>query len=252
MTDRRHPWWPAMRAVSTIDIPRRRSDPLYASTPELREFVPVKRVLVVVITAASLAALAACGSSGPHTQSLPPSPTGVSTAPQSTDTSPSAPTDATKSGHPPTGVSTPSVTPPAQAAVTAYITMLNLYNQASREPTGADTSRLYRYLTGRALSLIKRSLAGMAKHGYAYRGTPADPRLKVRSVLSASAVFLTSCPLQATDHPFQEYDVKTGKALPVSSRTPPPPYLLNITVKKVGTQWKVSDIIQSAGATCHA
>lgn len=212
----------------------------------------MKRFLMTVLVALSLAALAACGSSGPRTQSLSPSPTGVSTGPQSSDSSSSASSAATKSSPPPTGASTPSVTPPAQGAVTAYITMLNLYNQASRDPKRADTTVLYRFLTGHALNLIKTSLAGMAKHGYAYRGTPADPRVKVRSVLGASAVFLTSCPLEASDHPFQEYDVKTGKALPVPSRTPPPPYLLNITVKKVGAQWKVSDIIQSAGATCHA
>jgi hypothetical protein len=128
--------------------------------------------------------------------------------------------------------------------------MLNLYNGASRNPTQADTSKLNTYLTGKALTIIDSSLTSMAKSGYAYRGNPADPRVKVQSVLSSSAVFLSSCPLVASTNPFEEYDVKTGKALPVTKRTPPPPYLLTVTVKQVSGQWKVFDIIQSAGATC--
>lgn len=249
-------WLGSRSAVVTddgaiVDRSRQRSNPLCAYTSEIGGFMPVKHFLVIVLAAVSLAALAACGSSGPHTQYLSPSPTGAPSGPQSSHISSSASGDATKSSPPPTGASTPSVTRPAQAAVSAYITMLNLYNEASRDPQRADTTSLYRFLTGHALGLIKTSLEGMRKHGYAYRGTAADPRVKVRSVLGSSAVFLTSCPLAASEHPFQEYDVKTGKALPVPSRTPPPPYLLNITVKKVGSQWQVSDIIQSAGATCH-
>ncbi len=130
--------------------------------------------------------------------------------------------------------------------------MLNLYNNATRDPQHADLAMLNRYLTGKALKLIDGSLTSMAKSGTAYRGTPAAPRVKVQSVLSSSAVFLTSCPLASSSDPFVQYTVANGKPVRVAKRMPPPPYLLTLTVKRVGGPWKVSDIIQSAGATCHA
>jgi hypothetical protein len=129
--------------------------------------------------------------------------------------------------------------------------MLNLYNDATRDPKHADLATINRYVTGKALTITDSSLASMATSGYAYRGTPADPRVRVQAVLSSSAIFLTSCPMASSTDPFVQYSVKTGKAVPVVKRTPPPPYLLTLTMKKVGGQWKVSDIVQSAGETCH-
>jgi hypothetical protein len=148
-------------------------------------------------------------------------------------------------------VPTPTVAPPAQGAVDAYITLLNLYNEATRDPRPASLSAINRYLDGKALTLFDHSLSAMIKNGYAYRGTPDSPRLKIASVLSPTAVFLSSCPLTSRSDPFIEYDIKTGKAIPVPTRTPPPPYLLTITMKRVGGQWKITDLLQNTSKTCN-
>lgn len=197
--------------------------------------------------------LASCGgSSGVHTQtptSDPPPP--PSTFGSSSLTSPSSSTTA-----PPTGtvkpIPTPTVTPVAQGAVNAYIAMVSATVAADRDPAHADLNTINQYLSGKALKLIDGEYSAMAKAGQAYRGTPADPRVKVSSVISPTFVFLTSCPLAFTSDPYTEYYVATGKTVPVATRTPPPPHLLTLPMQKVGGQWKLTDILQNAGKTCTA
>lgn len=204
------------------------------------------------IVASAASALTACGSTGTHTQDVTPSLTGtrstISTPNQPSTSSASTSTTSQSAGRP---LPTPSVTPPAQDAVNAFISMLNLYNEASRDPQHARLAEVDRYLTGKAKTIIDSSITSMASSGYAYRGTPDDPRLRVKTSLGSFAQ-LTSCPAPSPTHPFVQYDVKTGKAVPVPSRTPPPPYLLTITLTNANGSWQVSDILQNAGATCHA
>lgn len=213
----------------------------------------VRRRVIAAIVAGATSALTACGGTGTHTQDDTPSPTASHTTSASTPTQPSTSSVSTSTTSKSVGrpLPTPSVTPPAQDAVNAFIAMLNLYNEASRDPQHAQLPDIDRYLTGKAKTIIDSSLTSMASSGYAYRGTPDDPRVKVKTSLGSFAQ-LTSCPGPSPTDPFVQYDVKTGKAVPVPTRTPPPPYLLTITVAKANGSWQVSDILQNAGATCHA
>lgn len=198
-------------------------------------------------TVALATILTACGgNSGTHTQSFSPSPsdpvsTSISSAPQSSSSSRSS----TSSGLP-----TPTVTPPAQGAVNAYIGLQNALSVASRDPKHADLAGVNKYLSGTALTLFDQSLKSMASAGQAYRGTPASPRVTVQSVVSSSFVFLTNCPLASSSDPFIRYDVKTGSAITAPTQSPPPPYLETLPMKKVGSQWKLTDFIQNTSKTC--
>lgn len=212
------------------------------------------RLLIAAIVACTTSALAACGSSGTHTQDFTPTSSSPTAPTSSVSTSP-APTTSTSgpSSSPKVKpVPTPSVATSAQGAVDAYIRLTNLANSASLDPAHADLSELRTYLTGNALKLYNENFAGMKTAGEAYRGTPADPRVKVQSVPSPTVVLLTSCPLSSATDPFTEYYVATGKALPVPTRTPPPPYLTVLTMVKTGSQWQLSGLVTNAGKTCTA
>jgi hypothetical protein len=211
-----------------------------------------RRLLSVTLVACSTILLAACGSSGTHTQSYSPSPT----APASSSTNGSAPSPTATNSSPRASKSSslpaPTVTPPAQDAVDAYVAMLNSYNTATRDPAHADLAGIDKYLSGKALTITANSLAAMKKASQAYRGTPADPRVKVGSTVTPAFVILISCPLTSATDPFTEYDVATGKAVPAAQRTPPPPYLLTLPMQKAGSQWKLTDILQNTSKTCSA
>lgn len=194
--------------------------------------------------------LAGCGgSSGVHTQtptSDPPSSTSASPTLATSVTTPTA--SPTKS---PSGIPTPTVTvPAAQDAVNAYIALANAYNSASVDPAHADLATINKYLSGKALTLFDQSVASMKSAGQAYRGTPGDPNVKVQTVFSSTLVFLTSCPADNPKDPFVEYYVATGKAVPVAKRNPPPPYLLTLPMQLVGSQWKLTDLLQNVSKTC--
>ena len=210
-----------------------------------------QRLGVAVAAVALATTLTACGgSSGTHTQSFSPSPTDASsmssTSPAPTSPSSSGPTGSSSSK----AIPTPTVTPSAQDAVGAYIALENALTVASRDPKHADLASVNKYLSGKALTLFDHSLKSMASAGQAYRGTPASPRVKVQSVVSSGFVFLTSCPLASSSDPFVRYDVKTGKAIAVRKQSPPPPYLETLPMKKVGSQWKLTDFIQNTSKTC--
>jgi hypothetical protein len=204
---------------------------------------------LLVLLAAVL--LAGCGSnSGVHIQtpSLDPGPsTSASATPSASPTSVAR--TATSSGS--LGVPTPSVTAQAQSAVNAYIAFYNASGAADRDPAHADLAALDRYLTGKAKTLFDSNYASMKKSGLAYRGTAPDPRVKVRQVFSGTSVFLESCPLPSTTHPYVEYTVSTGKPVAAGTkRNPPPPYLLILPMVKVGEHWKLSDVLQNTSKTC--
>ena len=203
-------------------------------------------LLLLCLTAALLADCSA--SNGVHSQtptSDPPSTTSTSASPTlSTRPSNKRPTT------PSSGIPTPSVTASAQIAADAYIDLANAYNKASIDPAHADIAEINKYLSGKAVTIFDHSISSMKAAGQAYRGTPANPRLRVQTVFSSSSVFLTSCPAENTGDPFIEYDVATGKALPVAKRNPPPPYLLTLPMQLVGSQWKLVDLIQNQSKTC--
>lgn len=150
------------------------------------------------------------------------------------------------------GVPTPSVTPPAQGAVGAYVADFNLGTSASRDPAKADLSWIARYETGKVKKQTVQSFEYMKAHGLAYRGATPDPNVKVQSVLSSSVIVLTSCLIVSKADPWTQYVVKTGE--PVSSpspRNPPPPYLLRIYMKaNAKGAWLIENVLQDTSKTC--
>lgn len=99
--------------------------------------------------------------------------------------------------------------------------------------------------------MFDQIFANMKAKGLAYRGRPGDPRVKLQTVISPTAVFLTSCPMASPTDPYTQYYVKTGKAVPPPpQRDPPPPYKLTLTMVHQAGQWKLSDLLQNVGKTC--
>jgi hypothetical protein len=242
----RRSWGERVRLV-VVDISINSPNALCTFRPNLGGVRPVARILAVIATlcAVVLTGAACSSSSGTHTQSLSPSPTDSGSLPPSKSTGPSSPPSSS-------GVATPTVTPPAQDAVDAYIAFYNASTAADRDPAHADLAALNRYLSGKALNLFDGIYASMRKAGLAYRGSPPNPRVKVSSVLGSTAVFLSSCPLASSSDPYVEYHVATGKPVATGTpRTPPPPYLLTLPMKKVAGHWKLTDVLQDTSKTCR-
>ncbi len=214
-----------------------------------------RRLAYVVIVVASCLSLAACGSSGAHTQSISPSPTpSTSVPPTVSPTSTSTSTSASATDSPASssaGVPTPTVTPSGQAAVDAYVADFNADTAASRDPANADLAWIAQYETGTARTQTEQSYANLKASHLAFRGKAPNPSVKVQSVLSSTAVTLTSCLLVDKSDPWIEYDTTTGKAVPVATRNPPPPYLLTIFMKASGSQWQIYDVLQNSSKTCQ-
>lgn len=198
--------------------------------------------------------LVACVSSGTRTQSFSPSPTDPQSSLSSPSTANSGPT--TQSSPPPTSkttgasIATPTVVPAAQAAVNAYIGLIQATVEADRDPAHADLAKIDAYLTGKARNLVDAQYGAMKRTGQAYRGSPADPRLKVQSIISPVSIVLSSCPLGSRTDPYVEYYVATGKPVPVRKHNPPTPYRAALFMTQVSGQWKLSDLVQDASKTC--
>lgn len=205
-----------------------------------------------VALAMVLVGTAGCSSSGTHTQSLSPSPSS-SAPPATSSTSPSDPSTASNTAPvtKPSTITPPTVVPAAQGAVNSYIAFVNLSVAASVDPAHANLDAFSKYVTGSALTEIKSGFREMAKDGYAYKGTPPKPRLKV-TVSDSSVVVLSDCGLESKSDPYVEYDVKTGKLVPQPTRTPAPPYLHVITMHSVSGGWKLASIDVNSSKTCTA
>jgi len=196
---------------------------------------------------AAVTVLGACGgSSRTHTQSFSPAPSNSSSAMSSTPSSSLSPS-------PTSSFSTPKVPPAAQPAVDSYTALYTLIGADDRDPAHADLGKLNKYLTGQALATIVNGYISMKRAGLAYRGTAPTPRLRVAAVGSGSTVVvLANCPKIVTTDPLQQYNVKTGVALPPKSLNPPPPYLQALTMRLDGGHWKLSNIAVDSSKTCAA
>jgi hypothetical protein len=146
-------------------------------------------------------------------------------------------------------VPTPTVTQPAQAAVDAYISAYNLGNQLFLNPATANPGALAEFEMGQALLADTASLKALAKAGIAYRGTPAQPRIKVVTA-AGTVVTIADCGLESKTDSYVEYYVKTGALVPQRKLPHPPPYLHAITVSNTGAGWKVADIAVDGSKTC--
>jgi hypothetical protein len=208
----------------------------------------------VALGSLAIALAASCSSSGTDTQSFSPSSPASDHSTSTSDSPPSSPThpSTSRSSTRVSAVPTPTVTTPAQSAVDSAIAVYNAYNAASMDPSHADLAKINTYLTGKAVALYDNSIKGMRANGTAYRGTPANPRLRVVGSGSGATVLLASCPLESSTDPFGQYYIATGKPVPVKKLTPPPPYRQLITVVKTAGGWKVSSFQVNTGQTCTA
>jgi len=211
--------------------------------------MPRTRASLAIVASATI--LAACGGGRTHLQSYTPSPTNSTGLPSA-----SAPTSSTALSSPAPSrlpsIPVPTVTPPAQDAVNSYMGLNAAASAASLDPATADLTALNAHLTGAALALYDTSFANMRTAGLAYRGTPADPRVTVQTIVSPKLIFLTSCPLVASSDPFVQYTVATGKPVPVAARTPPPPYKMTLTMVLRSGSWRLSAVLQDTSKTCTA
>ena len=213
-----------------------------------------RRRRIAVLAAGATTVLAACGSTGTHTQDISPTSSGSSTSSSSATSSPTPTATATSSAtstQGATSVPTPHVTPPAQGAVNDYIANFNADIAASRDPRHADLSFIAKYETGDIRKSTEASFKSMITQGLAWRGSTPNPRVKVKSVISTSVVQLTSCLAIDKANPWEQYTLATGKAAPVPTLSPPPPYLLTIFMKVgPGGVWQIYDVLQTRGSTC--
>jgi hypothetical protein len=208
-----------------------------------------RRELAALSVLLLAAVLAGCGgSSGVRTQAPTSDPPMASTS--SSATPPVSASPSTTPSSSATAIPTPKVAGAAEEVVAAYITFYNLSIAADRDPAHADLAKLDRYLTGKAKTLFDGVFRSMKSAGLAYRGTPDAPRLQVGSILSPSFLFLTNCPAASTSDPFVQYHVSTGKPVAVRKPAVPPPWKRTISMKKVGGEWKVSDILVDTSKTC--
>lgn len=210
-----------------------------------------RRLLSVAVLCAVATTSAACsGSSGTHAQTdLPTSPDTSTNTEAPTSTSPTGATHpSTSKPSTPTNVSvpTPTVTPPAQGAVNAYIGMGNVLNHWDLDPRKARRSELQPYVTGSALTDFMRIYRDMAAQHLAYRGNPDTPHLRVVSVTSSAAV-LSNCPSPAAVNPSVQYNVVTGK---VVKSTGDGPFRKAITVLKRAGAWRVNSIASDTSKAC--
>lgn len=207
----------------------------------------------LTISAAALTAavtLVACSSSsGTQPQSL--SPTGASASISSVQTksaSPSKPPNSSSSS-PRTvpSVPTPTVTPPAQQAVDAYISASNVLLTWDRDPGRAQTGQVSSYVTATVLAQVLGAYRSMAQSGLAYRGTPDQSHIKVLAASATSAAF-TDCPTPSATDPYTQYVVATGKA--VRSTTPSGLHAKAVTVIYQSGHWRISGIVPNLAKTC--
>ena len=215
-----------------------------------------RRMLSALLVACSSVALVACANTGTHTQSFSPSPSEPSTTPSTSPapslSAPSGPSSSTATSSS-SGVATPTVTPSAQGAVNAYVADFNAGIQALRDPSHADLSWIAKYETGTFRTQDEESFASLKSSHLAYRGAAPNPNIKVQSVLSPTAIILTSCQVVDPSNPWVQYSTTTGKAAAAGKpRTPPPPYLLRLFMKSSAGSWRVDSVVQDTSRTCKA
>jgi hypothetical protein len=217
---------------------------------------PPRSVLgILAAVAAATAVLAGCHSSGTHLQSVAPASPSSVVSPASSATPASSSRSATSatpsSSQSVTQFPTPTVTPAvAQGAVNAYLAGVNAANYVDRDPAHVPLAKLDQYLTGDAKALFDSAFANMKKAGLAYRGTPDTPRVRVLAVISPTQVALSDCPMPSPTDPYTQYNVRTGRPVPVTTPTPPPPYRLLLNMTLVDGQWKLAGLDPDRSRTC--
>lgn len=187
---------------------------------------------VVLLSATMIAGCS--GESQPHTQTPP--------------TSTPAPSS-----------SSASVDPNAQPAIDAYLAFATAAVKAQASPQdfvdGKDPATDFRKV---AFDPIRAEytayIMGLAREQAGFRGTPPQPRLKVRSVgLKAKPypqVILLDCQTPAPT--WEKYVIKTGKSVPAANGPVPPPYELTVTLIYLDGHWGPQKVTADRSRTCTA
>lgn len=200
---------------------------------------------VVVAVSGALVGVAACGSSGVHTQDGPSRST--SSTPGTSQAGTTTPTPQTTWVAPAYGT--------AQPAVDLYLQFFDRERAALSDPAHPPAD-LITQLQGQAQLVATGSIADEVKQGRAWRGTAAVPRvLVVSNIVEAGdlpAVVLSDCPFNSSTDPWIEYDQATGKQVQdPMTQSPPPPYEITAKLFQPNRQqWVMTSFTVDSSKTC--
>lgn len=156
-----------------------------------------------------------------------------------------------------TSTASSSANPETQPALAAYLAFTEAATAAQRDPAAFSRSEeSASAFTSVAFDPIRIAYIGyigqLARANTAFRGTPSQPRVTVKSVALAAKpyplVVLTDCPTPAPT--WHAYEVESGKAVPDAVGSVPPPYELTIEVIKVNGRWGASKVDVDKSRTC--
>jgi hypothetical protein len=131
--------------------------------------------------------------------------------------------------------------------------MVSVINAAFEDPAHVSSATFDKYLGGQAKITFDQELAQEKKAGRAYRGTPAERRVRVianKVNASLPEVILRDCALASTSDPFVEYNVDTGKVIPQPTPNVPPPYAQTAKLFKINGTWQMTSYTTDATKTC--
>lgn len=157
----------------------------------------------------------------------------------------------------PTASPSPSVDPAVQPAVEAYLAFSAAAVAAQRDPaTFSKSEKNAEALTSVAFDPIRINyilyIEQLANAKTAFRGTPSQPRVTVKSVDLAAKpypkVVLTDCQTEAPN--WRLYYLETSKVAPKAKEKVPGPYLATVEVIKVRGRWGASTIEVDKSRTC--
>jgi hypothetical protein len=169
------------------------------------------------------------------------------------------PTVSSQSVSPTSATSTPPVESPVGRAVSAYRRFAEAAAEAERHPRAlghgaAPSANFSRFSYDPFRTTFAEYVVSLREQGVAFRGVPSIPRVRVRSSnLNAKpypTVHLTDCPTPSSS--WQEFVVATGRVVPSTKPKVKPPYLISITMIRVGGRWGASRVSPDTSATCTA
>ncbi len=192
----------------------------------------------------SMLVLAACSSTGTHTQSPPP----TSSPPSSSSTLPQSSSPAPTSGS-------PSIAPQEKAAMTAYIAFAKASRSAEEQPSDKSRFNSVRaHAVDPALANEGETLFNYQRANIAFKGQPPSPRVSVMVLAPAAKPYPTAtvidCPTISSR--WKAYDTKTHNVVPIKypGETAKPPHPTTANLIYYGGRWAVQKITTDVRQTC--
>jgi predicted lipid-binding transport protein (Tim44 family) len=146
---------------------------------------------------------------------------------------------------PSTGPSSPDPHAQVQAAVTAYVKLLNAYAAASNAGT-TDTTELARYGTGSALQLLSNGLADNKTKGLHTQGAPGITPPQVTEISPTNDPTMVTVAGCVDDTHWQLYNSK-GQLVDSGPSGPRP---TSAQIDRNSGVWKVSSLAIQGVGTC--